>query len=932
MPTHPLFAKSIRQLLCCAALFFSLGLHAASESPFDSALEALISHIDAAQPQREDQSLQEITVSVDQLSIALQEEIRSVRTKEGPEQLAFLNRLTEGLSALLKCIPAFSQKSIRVACRLRILQKLEEASYSLFRVVILENEYVRMLFSEQRFLEASMYAHPEEGAMEGLLETRQIQMNLSARKTSILAAKMAFSQQISSVFQVDFTPGKSFDVFPFSDILSNSDLMGFYLQALKNLPIEEDNFFVQHSSFSVPFLLDAEIFCDVYPLEDANGNLMVVFRHEPSLREGVAIRLFSGTGNGLNGDQTTMSRADRLEKALREKAAFSEKITEYITRGKLVRFVGAGEAGQLAEILAFKQKRTRKNDTQIQSITFGVKGYLAHSSQEELAHSMQGSNLRIRMDGDRIAQKNYLFLTNKFGQILNFPMNADHEFDGHSLNHYIANLSNSSVLSIFSRLYFMYNSLQIHGELISVLEEVLSSTEETSDRYEAFLRVDALSKNLYRILDPKSDVFSVELMTIQLNTLEDIKTRKLPKHRYPELSGLESNLKWVRDLHQKESSSQLAMEQNLLTWCNADALTHQQFMEIRKHAITRPEKKGRIFSACSTKLRAYLVETEKRENLKQVEYVKNSLLLLDRDSADSRLEKFLQQVADAKLALLWGGQVEPAGGSTGAVFLSDIEQRYLGVFKSAAHLPWYKKTFGQAAKLSSSTELGGAGEPLREAMAFRLAARMVQAAQLSGTQLPHLVPLCLVTSLPMEEEMDGVFIEFVEGYGPAKKTSPLVTQSLHEDEQAAFEFFTLFDFWLGNLDRHIDNIFVVKSNPTWSSMKCIDNANSFPESGMSTRVSDHMYQWGSYEAAKQPYSQKTREYILRMLEEVPEISGFMDKNIPAGGEGIGTAAARKFYADRIAVAKKILQSSEATPADLSQIRTNKDCRKFLTTK
>ncbi len=663
---------------------------------------------------------------------------------------------------------------------------------------------------------------------------------------------------------------------------------------------------------------------------------MVVFRYEPSMREGAAVRLLSGTGNGLNGDQTTMHRADRLEKSLRGNAAFREKITNYIARGKLVRFVGAGEAGQLAEILAFKQKRAEKHDTQIQSITFGVKGYLAHSSQAELASTMQGSNLRIRMDGDRIAQKNYLHLTNKFGQILHFPMNADHEIDGHSLSHYIANLSNSSVLPIFSRLYFMYNSLQIHGELISLLEADLASIEEPMDRYNAFLRVDALSKNIYRILDPKSDVFSVELMTIQLKTLEDIKTRQLPKHRYPELSGLESNLKWVHDLHQKEAISQLAMEQDLLSYCRAAALTKQQFGEIRKYALTRAEKKSEIYHTCGENLRAYLVAAEKRDNLKQVEYLKHSLQMLDPENAESRLIGFLQQIANAKLALLWGGKVEPAGGSTGAIFLSDIEeQSRIGLFKSAAHLPWYKKTFGQAAKLSSSTELGGTGEPLREVMAFRLAARMMQTAQLIGIQLPqlpHLVPICLVTSLPAEEEIDGVFIEFVEGYGPAKETSPLVTKTQNEGEQTAFEWFTLFDFFLGNLDRHFENIFVAKSNPTWSSMRCIDNANSFPESGVSKRMSGNMYQWGCYEAAKQPYSQKTRESILRMVEEVTELSEFMEKNIPTGGDEIGTVTAGKFYAARIAVAKEILQSPDSTPEYLSRIRTNQDCRTFLTRK
>lgn len=71
MPMHSLFAKSTRQLLCCVALFLSGGLHAASPFSFESAFKALIIHIDAAQPHREDRSLQEITVSADELSIAL---------------------------------------------------------------------------------------------------------------------------------------------------------------------------------------------------------------------------------------------------------------------------------------------------------------------------------------------------------------------------------------------------------------------------------------------------------------------------------------------------------------------------------------------------------------------------------------------------------------------------------------------------------------------------------------------------------------------------------------------------------------------------------------------------------------------------------------------------------------------------------------------
>ena len=133
----------------------------------------------------------------------------------------------------------------------------------------------------------------------------------------------------------------------------------------------------------------------------------------------------------------------------------------------------------------------------------------------------------------------------------------------------------------------------------------------------------------------------------------------------------------------------------------------------------------------------------------------------------------------------------------------------------------------------------------------------------------------------------GAFMGFIEGYEEASKGSKgekSYIESLEEraskgllepEEIDAFQKMAVFDYLIGNLDRHEENWFVKTEDGRLSDIKAIDNANSFLKinPGSTTKVGNQ-YKWKNLPIAEQQLTETTKAFIRRELT-VDKIRNFV---------------------------------------------------------
>jgi hypothetical protein len=125
-----------------------------------------------------------------------------------------------------------------------------------------------------------------------------------------------------------------------------------------------------------------------------------------------------------------------------------------------------------------------------------------------------------------------------------------------------------------------------------------------------------------------------------------------------------------------------------------------------------------------------------------------------------------------------------------------------------------------------------------------------------------LVPLTALVHEPGKTDgPKGTFQEFVQGYELAEKVD-IDLNTLSKEEKLLFLKFIMFDFLIGNLDRHDKNWMIKIENGKLVGIAAIDNGNAFPvklpvDRFADSRVRKRQYEWRSHILANMKIDDET---------------------------------------------------------------------------
>jgi hypothetical protein len=238
-------------------------------------------------------------------------------------------------------------------------------------------------------------------------------------------------------------------------------------------------------------------------------------------------------------------------------------------------------------------------------------------------------------------------------------------------------------------------------------------------------------------------------------------------------------------------------------------------------------------------------------------------------------------------------------GEGGSVLVRDINGKLVGVFKPeltnlsliARIKNIFKSTFGQKSYLSSTVkeaEVEKAVFIISESLNFNLTPVSIEK-ELSDkkgffqtylSKEKNLKPNSQAQetdeSIPTKENKSTTESEVQETdesiprYEEAKKCSAVLNKdSYDEEEETTFQLFAIFDFLIGNLDRHEENWLLIMQNNKLISIKAIDNAHSLPirQPDKDSLGARNQYKWKEYKIAKSKFTEKTIQFVNENLSE-----------------------------------------------------------------
>lgn len=262
-----------------------------------------------------------------------------------------------------------------------------------------------------------------------------------------------------------------------------------------------------------------------------------------------------------------------------------------------------------------------------------------------------------------------------------------------------------------------------------------------------------------------------------------------------------------------------------------------------------------------------------------------------------------RKILKGQLAEKMGFGKAKTKGATGTLLIKDINGKPIGVYKvSRFHERYllrienfFKSFFGQLNYLSNSFF----AQPLAEKAAyvvsrqldFGLAPPSDKASffkkegvfQIFVSKEKNLPPLAQVKEALKSLEAPHEARVYEEAVNAIEKFDSKAQFS--EQELFLFQKFAIFDYFIGNLDRHEENWLVILSKENeLMHIKAIDNANSFPHKHPSkgAYAARNRYKWKQLNIAKHPFTEETRKFIrshfapLNIADLIREI----DRQIP----------------------------------------------------
>jgi hypothetical protein len=282
-----------------------------------------------------------------------------------------------------------------------------------------------------------------------------------------------------------------------------------------------------------------------------------------------------------------------------------------------------------------------------------------------------------------------------------------------------------------------------------------------------------------------------------------------------------------------------------------------------------------------------------------------------------------RKIAKGKLAITLGYGFTKNKGTTGTWIVKDINTKPVGVYKvcwkDVSWFLWIKKLFqsiggGQLHYLSKKVS----AQPQTERAAFILSRRL-------GF---HIVPPCSLVTL---KRLKGAFQVFIRKekqhepeyeYAEAQKVMEKMDSKLNfsEAENTTFQKFAIFDYLIGNLDRHDENWFITLSEENEiQTIKAIDNANSFPRKHPSKDAwgARNQYKWKETRLAQQTFTPQLIEFVQENLsiEKIKECLKSIKIDLPYFLD----ADMEALLMQRAAIILNIVKESEQTPAILANL-------------
>lgn len=224
-----------------------------------------------------------------------------------------------------------------------------------------------------------------------------------------------------------------------------------------------------------------------------------------------------------------------------------------------------------------------------------------------------------------------------------------------------------------------------------------------------------------------------------------------------------------------------------------------------------------------------------------------------------------RKIAKGMLAIELGVAVENIGkGVNQSVYIKSISGKILGVFKPQNPRPLRQRVLqllgqGQRQFLNDGFYAETCAEKAADIIARKLDDRDL-ASKVSNKGL-SVCPVKIIKML--EERNEGAFLIFAKG--SSANEMQINNKAIDVEEKDLFQKFFIYDFLLGNLDRHSEN-WLTRGDEEGAVKQIIpiDNANSLPRHDINIKNFNawkSRYAWNRLKIAQEPFSNDVKEFI-----------------------------------------------------------------------
>lgn len=403
-------------------------------------------------------------------------------------------------------------------------------------------------------------------------------------------------------------------------------------------------------------------------------------------------------------------------------------------------------------------------------------------------------------------------------------------------------------------------------------------------------------------------------------------TQKVCREAKEVIESLPDNIKTLEDLKaglQDRQAQVLGLEQELKAfYLGVEDLFFKML----------PQQKPSSFPTISEEVQNFL-----SKELKTLREEKRAGAIQDEEEHRAK-----RKLAKAQLGQRLGKKDRANTGATGTKILVSVTDKPVGVFKlSAEHVGWkiklknwVKSRFGAQLSYLKANKLA---QPLAEKasyivsrdLSFGLAPPSVQAdiskrmgvfqvfvSKEKGRPLSRVVEESTVRMMQRAAEIPKYQVAKTVLEGP---NSFDATQQFDAAELFELQKFMIFDYLIGNLDRHEENWLVLMDGQNLRKIKAIDNANAFPkrQPKLGSVGARNQYKWKERNFAKQEFGKIVKEFVMENLskDKIARVLGKVKSEID---DFIEPEMEELFLKRANVIRKIVLETEHSTPFLLAE--------------